>query len=181
MCKSYKNHRLTYFREIEFSTVYILAHNSKEWVFEKSIISLTTINITTQYLDYMRESVNNNINEINSTIVNNNNNINIKMDAMQALHDASRMELLEKIELKSRLSSRASARAPSRTIVTSARTVLLYVLFCLTHMYCTYRHTLYIPCFPVLLITIDYSSLLWVRQRFSHFTLLTSDSLHLTL
>ena len=38
------------------------------------------------------------------------------------------------------------------TCDTTVRTVdsyALYILYCLTHMYCTYRYTLYIPCFPV--------------------------------
>ena len=75
----------------------------------------------------MRDSVNSNINAINSTITNtndslraemnnNNNNINEKFETMQALNDASRAELLGLIEQRSTRSTRNSTRAPSRAI-----------------------------------------------------------------
>ena len=75
----------------------------------------------------MRDSVSSNINDITTTITNNNdslraemnnNNINIneKFETMQALNDASRAELLSLIEQRSTCSTRNSTRAPSRAI-----------------------------------------------------------------
>ena len=64
----------------------------------------------------MRDSVGSSLNDITVTITNNNNNINEKFETMQALNDASRVELLGLIEQRSTRSTRNSTRAPSRAI-----------------------------------------------------------------
>ena len=75
----------------------------------------------------MHDSVSRNLNDINNTITNNNdslraeinsNNANIseKIEIMQALNDASRLELLGLIEQRSTRSTRNYTRAPSRAI-----------------------------------------------------------------
>ena len=75
----------------------------------------------------MRDSVSNNINDITTTITNNNDslraemnnnntNINEQLETIRALNDASRVELLGLIEQRSTRSTRNSTRAPSRAI-----------------------------------------------------------------
>jgi uncharacterized protein YoxC len=85
----------------------------------------------------MRDSINNNnntinnltnnINDINNTMIhnndslradinNNNSKFDNKIDTMQALNDAARMEMLELMDQRSRKSTRASTRATSRAI-----------------------------------------------------------------
>jgi hypothetical protein len=78
-------------------------------------------------VEQMCDSVSSNLNDITTTITNNNDslraeinnnntNINEKFETMQALNDASRLELLGLIEQRSSRSTRNSTRAPSRSI-----------------------------------------------------------------
>ena len=62
----------------------------------------------------MFNSLNNNINDINDSLWAEINNNNSKIDDIQALHAAARIEMLERIGQRSRKSTRASSRTTSR-------------------------------------------------------------------
>lgn len=64
-----------------------------------------------QMSDSMNNTFNNDKNVINNTMINNNTNVDNKIETIQ--NAASRMELLEKIDLRSKASSRVSSKANS--------------------------------------------------------------------
>lgn len=83
---------------------------------------LTNMSTTlTNNMNNNNQVINNNINDINNNMTININSLrseindnNRAIENMQAVHDVSRMELLERIDQRSRMSSRASTRAPTR-------------------------------------------------------------------
>ncbi len=105
---------------------------------DQSVIIASILEMMQAMVSQMRDSVNSNINDMNSTITNNNDslraeinnnnnslraeinnnntNVNEKFETMQALNDASRVELLSLVEQRSTRSTRNSTRAPSRAI-----------------------------------------------------------------
>ena len=72
--------------------------------------------IISNNINDINNTMNNNINDINNSMNNNNNHINKAIETMQVLHEASRAELLERIDQRSRLSTRATTRAGSRAV-----------------------------------------------------------------
>lgn len=94
---------------------------------DQPVTAASILEMTQAMVGKMRDSVSSNLNDINITINNNNdslraeinnNNANIseKFETMQALNDASRLELLGLIQQRSRRSPRNSTRAQSRAV-----------------------------------------------------------------
>ena len=83
---------------------------------ESTIATPSMMEVMQAMFNNLNNNINNNNNSLRAEINNNNSKIDSKIDEMQALNAAARIEMFELIDQRSRRSTRASTRATSRAV-----------------------------------------------------------------